>query len=159
MLLSFTVLPWYYHGSNRFFAGESTTFGKLHDDISQLEQASTDKPIDFGISKIYYGGLCWALLALTVLLGLLAAVPLGRWSRATRAAAGAVSVLGLGLTFWVVAPFQWAHSTSSYLTGLDSPSYLTWLAHGSFGFWFAVAGFVLTGAAAWLGPRGARSVR
>jgi hypothetical protein len=93
-------------------------------------------------ARAYFGWLAWVLLVAVVLIGLLANAPMGL-SALLRPLGLVLGLAGAGLTFWALK------FDSSVSIGDE-------LKHTSVGFWIAVAGFVLAGVGALLGPRHVR---
>ena len=159
-VLAFTALRWF-HGSDGIFGSITprSTFSKLHDEaVQDLPTELGGSHVDFGISKIYFGGLAWAALIAAVALGIAAALPLRRGARAVRIVAGAMTLIGLGLTLWAIRLVSFDQVAADYY-GDHTPGYGGWVAHMGLGAWLAVAAFVLIGVGIGVGNRATHHAR
>lgn len=133
IVLAFTVIDW--------FKGPSGTTrpGDLHRILSHAGNLSE------GLSKAYFSWLGWALLALAVLTALIAAAP--TLGGPFRIIGPVVAAAAIAVTFVGIQLFR-----SSVVNG-TGVSYSTYLNNARVGFYLTLAGFVLIGIGAALGPR------
>jgi hypothetical protein len=132
LVLSFTVLDWY------SFSGSK--FSDLHRGVHDLGSLAT------GPARLYFGWLAWVMAIVAVLAALIAAAPVV--GGPLRVVAPIVAAAGVVVSLFAV---QFARSGLDPVNGYDG--YGSFLRHARLGFWFAVAGFVLVGFGALLGPR------
>jgi hypothetical protein len=126
MLVSFLALKWEK-------GGPDSKFSKIHDALS------AGLPGVNGLSKAYFGWLGWALLVVVAVIALAANLP--------TPVSPALRILGLllGLGGAVVTLFAIKVGSN------DSFSYD--IKHGGIGYWVAIAGFVVAGIGAVIGPQ------
>ncbi len=136
IVLAFTVFDW--------FKGPSSTT-RLSDLHRILSHAGT---LSEGLSKGYFSWLGWALLAVAVLTALIAATPT---VGATFRFIGPVVAAGA-----IVMTFVGIHLFKSSVVNGTGVSYSTYLNNARVGFYLTLAGFVLVGVGAALGPRKGR---
>jgi hypothetical protein len=152
---AFTVLQWFRKNYNSVGGGGSkVTFHDIHNTLDGLETKLAHSPfggfIDLGFSPTFFGWLGWALLAVAVVGAALAVSPLG--TGAVRVAGAFAGAVGAGLTAWNLQLFRVNADVGSRSARVPD-GYLDWLKHTSFGAWAALAGFLLLGVAAAIGPR------
>jgi hypothetical protein len=123
VLVSFTALDWY----------RGSTF-------SDLRSATDNNPNAEGFATAYFGWLGWVALIVVVVAGVLASLPTPVL-RICRIIGIVVGVAMAGLTFLAID-----------FSG-DSTGYSNYLKHAQIGFYFAVAGFLIAGIGAGVGPR------
>jgi hypothetical protein len=158
--LAFTRLPWLRTDNGTPFlpaANSKTKFTDLHNSLEQAKlelegSASAAKLVHFGIAPSYFSWLAWVLLLVSFVFAMLAVSPLRGLSTVFRVLGALIALAGVGATLWAIELVRLDSRLAAQL-GTKSPSYLDYLKHGGLGFWAAVAGFVLIGLAALVGPR------
>ncbi len=123
VLVSFTALDWY----------RGLTFSDIHTNLNSDSDAN-------GFAKVYFGWLGWVALIIVVVAGVLASFPTAAL-RICRIVGIVVGVAMSGLTFLAI-------DFSGNGTG-----YSDYLKDAQVGFYFAVAGFLIAGIGAGVGPR------
>jgi hypothetical protein len=123
VLVSFTALDWY----------RNSTFGDINTSLSNNPNAN-------GFAKVYFGWLGWVALVIVVVAGVLASFPTPAL-RICRIIGIVVGIAMSGLTFLAID-----------FSG-NSTGYSDYLKNAQIGFYFAVAGFLLAGIGAGIGPR------
>jgi hypothetical protein len=123
VLVSFTALDWYGNG----------TFSDIRSSLSDNANAN-------GFAKVYFGWLGWVALIIVVVAGVLASFPTPAL-RICRIIGIVVGIAMSGLTFLAID-----------FSG-NSTGYSDYLKNAQIGFYFAVAGFLLAGIGAGIGPR------
>jgi hypothetical protein len=128
LVVSFTALTWFSAFPN------SGTFSAIHDVVSKDSHAA-------GFTSAYFGWLAWVFLIVVVVAGVLSSVP-SPALRVFRIIGVVVGFAAAGLTFLAIK-----------ISASGSPAYSEYLKHARIGFYFAVAGFLLAGIGAAIGPR------
>ena len=123
VLVSFTALDWYHN----------STFSDINTSLGNDSNAN-------GFAKVYFGWLGWTALIVVVVAGVLASFPTPAL-RICRIIGIVVGIAMAGLTFLAID-----------FSG-DSTGYSNYLKHAQIGFYFAVAGFLIAGIGAGVGPR------
>ncbi|MDT4907682.1 MAG: hypothetical protein QOF87_3090 [Pseudonocardiales bacterium] len=134
LLISFTVLEWY--------PGSSQPSAVAHIRFADLHQAS-DFDLAPVLSGAYFGWLAWVLLLLVIAVGFAANVP--------TQASGVLRILGAAIGLGGVVATYYALAGLSRRNEGDYP-----LHNASAGIWLALAGFLIAGLGAALGPMRAR---
>lgn len=132
LVLSFTVVNWY--------SGGQSHFSDVHRLVQDLGSLAT------GPARLYFGWLAWVLAIVAVVAALVAAAPVV--GGPLRVVAPIVAAAGIVVTFFAV---QFVRSGLD--PGHEYDGYGSFLRNARVGFWFAVAGFLLVGLGALLGPR------
>jgi hypothetical protein len=127
--ISFAALDWY-AGPTRPGAVAHTTFS----DLDRL--TATGYP---GIVSAYFGWLAWAAFLVVIIVGFVANLPKPA-ANGLRATGLVLGLSGSGLTYYVL-------DRVARLNDGDYP-----LHHAQVGVWFALAGFLVAGAGAAIGP-------
>ncbi len=142
VILAFTALDWFGSGD---VSGSKSKFSDIHKvlGISGLKDLAQGPP------KLYFGWLGWALLAAAALTALLAALP--TLGAPFRVIGVLVAVAAIVLTFLAIQLLK----NNGQVPG-DLRGYSAWLKHARTGFYTAVAGFVLMGVGAAIGPSRSR---
>lgn len=130
IIVAFTAVNWF----SDF--GTKNHFSDLH--------KITNTTFGAGVAKAYFGWLGWVLLAVTVILALAANVPSAA-AAALRPLGAVVALVSIGLTFWAIK-----------LSSAGTPGYSEYLKHARVGFYLAVAGFLIAGIGALIGPHRSR---
>jgi hypothetical protein len=151
LVVAFTAVNWF-EGS-----GQSHV-SNVHSVLSAFGDLAA------GPAKLYFSWLGWTLLVVATIAGLIAAVP--TVGRVFRAIAPVVAAGGLVATFLAVrlvgssglASGGILYSPTDATDELPNPglSYFDYLKEARLGFYLAVAGFVLVGVGALIGPRNRR---
>lgn len=158
VLLAFTVLDWFRSGSDsQFFRdGSDSTFGDLRDGFdafrTRLDAAtpSAGRDVHFGIADSYFGWLGWLLFAVAVCVAVAAALP-SRAAPVLRATGLVVGLVAAGLTVWALQLVTFSGRLAQLAVG--APTFWGYVKHSGVGAWLAIAGFVLLGIGAAIGPR------
>ena len=124
LIIAFTALNW---GKT-----DGTSFSNLHRALDRVTGLS-------GLSTAYFGWLAWTLTIVLIVVGIAANLP-SPASGPLRALGGIVGAAGIAFTFLAI----------NFGGGI---SYGETLKGARFGFWFAVAGFLLAGIGALIGPQ------
>ncbi len=127
LVVSFTALTWFSAFPN------SGTFSAIHKVVGHSGSA--------GFASAYFGWLAWVFLIVVVVAGVLSSVP-SPALRVFRIIGVVVGFAAAGLTFLAIK-----------ISASSSPAYSEYLKHARIGFYFAVAGFLLAGIGAAIGPR------
>lgn len=130
VLLAFTALDWY-PGSTGPSAVAHIMFGDL--------RAASKFDLAPALSRAYFGWLAWVLLLLVIVVGIAANLPTPA-SRFLRVLGGAIGLGGAGATYYAL-------NGLSRLNDGDYP-----LHDASAGIWLTLAGFLVAGAGAAIGP-------
>ena len=133
LIISFTALSWFSD-----FGGSSHV-----SDIHRILAESSS--FAGGVAKVYFGWLSWVLLVVVVVAALLANLP-SPAATAFRILGPIVAAAAIALTFVAI-------NLSGASAGPGAPAYSEYLKHAWLGFYFAVAGFLLVGIGAIIGPR------
>lgn len=131
VLISFTVLEWY-PGSNGPSAVTHIRFADLHE-ASNFELA----PV---LPNAYFGWLAWVLLLLVLAVGWAANLP--------TPASGVLRLLGVAVGLGGTVATYFALDALSEINEGDYP-----LHNASAGIWLTLAGFLVAGTGAAIGPR------
>lgn len=136
VVLAFTALDWY--GKNGL-SGSQSRFSDIHKALDQIG--------DFAQSpaKLYFGWLGWVLLAAAAVTALIAALP--TVGMPFRVLGVLVAIAAVVLTFLSIQLVKNDQAVEKAFRG-----YGAWLKHGRLGFYTAIAGFVLMGVGAAIGP-------
>ena len=126
LIIAFTAVDWFSQ-----FGGDSH-FGDIHNVLDASPNQAN------GLPKAYFGWLGWVLLIAVVVLAIAANLP--------SAASGPLRVLGAVLAAAAIAITFFAIQLT------DAPSYTQVLKHVRVGFYLALAGFLLAGIGALVGP-------
>jgi hypothetical protein len=130
LLVAFTSVDWY-PGSNRPSAVVHIRFNDLHN-----LTASTS----VGLAKAYFAWLSWVLLLVVIAVGFVANLP-SPVANGLRIAGLAVGLAGAAVTYLALNKLaSWTGSHSAF-------------DHARAGVWLALAGYLVAGAGAALGPR------
>jgi hypothetical protein len=136
VLVSFTALSWYGGGRGADSAG-AAKFGDLHTLATAVAGS--------GLGRTYFSWLAWILLILVIVIGLAANIP----SPGTGALRGIGLVVGGAaavLTYLAVAKlFDAVHALGGTQVGVFD--------HAQPGLYLALAGFLLAGVGAAIGPK------
>jgi hypothetical protein len=124
LIIAFTALNW---GRNN-----GTSFSDLHRVLDRVTGLS-------GLSTAYFGWLAWTLAIVLIVVGVAANLP-SPASGPLRALGGIVGAAGIAFTF-LALDFGAGTSYADTLKG------------ARFGFYFALAGFLLAGIGALIGPQ------
>lgn len=160
-ILSLFVLAWYRKNYNSFSGGAGTTqkstFPKIHDTLSQAQQAIDSQPsvgkyIHLGIAPTYFGWLGYVLIAAAVVLAIISALPLGGAVVAVKFVSALVALAGLAATFWAIDLINVDAQLRSQV-GSAGGGYTYWLKHTSFGAWAMMLAFLLCFIASLLPPK------
>ncbi|MCU1656210.1 MAG: hypothetical protein JWO57_866 [Pseudonocardiales bacterium] len=136
LIVSFTAVNWFTKG----------TLGRSHfSDVHQV--LNIQSAFAAGLAKAYFGWLAWVLLAVTVVIALLANAP-SPFATALRVIGALAAAASIALTFLAI------NLLKSGVPG--APSYSEYIKHARVGFWMAIAGFLLVGVGALIGPRRGR---
>jgi hypothetical protein len=140
LIVSFTAVNWFsFPGTN----GDSH-FGDVHTVLNAADSSGlAAEP-----ANAYFSWLAWVLLIVAVLVALLAVTP--AIGTAFRVIGPIVALGAIVLTFLAVKLFSGSNSD----TGFNG--YGDYLKHTSIGFYLALAGFLLAGIGAVVGPRNSR---
>jgi hypothetical protein len=131
LMISFTAVDWY-PGSTGPSAIAHITFTDLH----RLTTANTT----VGIATAYFGWLAWVLLILVIAVGLAANLPT-RAANGLRAAGFALGLAGAACTYLALSKL--ASASGGSVGAFD---------HARIGVWLALAGYLVAGAGAAIGP-------
>jgi hypothetical protein len=134
-VFAFTAVDW-------FYGSQSSSYSSVHKAINAAKLAGVGSP---PIARAYFSWLAWVLLAVAVICTLLAATP--TIAGPFRIAGVVVAVAGVVITFIAIKVFN-----DSALLGSAYRGYWSYLKHARLAFYLAVAGFVLIGAGAAIGP-------
>ena len=134
-VVALTAVDW-------FDGGRSSSFSSVHKVINAAKAVGVGSP---PIARAYFSWLAWALLGVAVICALLAATP--TISAPFRIAGVVVALAGVVFTFIAIKVFD-----DSALLGSSYSGYWSYLKHARLAFYLAVAGFVLIGAGAAVGP-------
>ncbi len=135
VVVSFTVLGWYSASGGVDTVG-AIGFGELH-----AQTRSFDAP---QLARDYFAWLSWVLLLATIGMGIEANLP-SRSSGSFRVLGFVSGCVGAGVTYLALHSL-WGALADRY--GADVGVFR----HASLGLWVALAGFVLAGLGAALGP-------
>ena len=130
-IVAFTATNW-------FDGHEDSHFSDVHNAVQVLDRYKVAN----GVSVAYFGWLAWVLLAAAVVFALIANIP-STAGAAFRVIGPLVAAAGLAFTFLAIR----------LATKSDSNSYGDYLKHARVAFYLALAGFLLAGVGAALGPR------
>ena len=128
LVISLTALPWF-----RDFGVGSGSFSDVHTALDRLGSQAA------GLADSYFSWLAWLLAIVSVVVAILANLP--------SPASGPLRALGAVVAAAAIAISFFAIQLSS--TG----SYTEYLKHAHIGFYFAIAGFLLVGIGALIGPK------
>jgi hypothetical protein len=127
-VIAFTAVDWYKGGRSHF------------SDVSNVVDQADKIGFATGAAKVYFSWLAWVLLAVAVILAIIANLPTPA-SGAFRALGALVAAAGIGMTFWAV---QFLHHRGAYSE---------YIKNARVGFYLTLAGFLLIGIGALIGPR------
>lgn len=130
-VVAFTAVDWYTLGAK----DSSSHYGEVKKVLDQLGGTAS------GISKLYFGWLGWALLAVAFVVAVLANMPSSS-AGPLRALGVIIAVASIAITFWALK-----------FLSTSSPGYSHYLDHARIGFYLALAAFLLIGIGAMIGPR------
>jgi hypothetical protein len=140
LVVAFTAVSWF---SGDGGTGGSSSFSNVHQALDQVP----------GLREVtanaYFSWLGWVLLVVAVGAALVANVP--TIGPPFRVIAPIVALGSIVVTFVAIKLLK-----DSDQLGSDYQGYTTYLKHASTGFYLAVAGFVLVGVGALIGPRNRR---
>jgi hypothetical protein len=125
LIIALTALDWFKNG---------LSFSDTHRFLDVSPGAS-------GLATAYFGWLAWTLTIVVIVVGIAANLP-SPASGPLRALGGIVGAAGIAFTFLAI--------NLSSASGVD---YSTYLKDARVGFYFALAGFLLAGIGALIGPR------
>ncbi len=125
LVIAFTALDW-------LSVRGSSTFGDLGDTLDVNGAAN-------GLARNYFSWLGWLLLVLVVGVAILANLP-SPASGPLQALGAVGAAAGVAITFFAINLYS------------DGQAYTEYLKHARLGFYFALAGFVLAGIGALVGP-------
>lgn len=131
VIVAFTAVDWFKKGTD-----SHSHFSDIHRVLDQNDALAA------GPAKLYFAWLAWALLVVVVLVALLANLP--------SPVAPALRVLGSLLALGAIALSFLAINLVK--SGLHGPAYSSTLKDARVGFYLAVAGFLLAGIGAAIGP-------
>lgn len=140
VVLAFTSVNWFKGAT----ASDPAHFGNIR---TLLDTSGSSAAT---LAKAYFDWLGWALLVVAVLSAILAAVP--TVGAALRVIGPVVALGGVVLTFFAIQLLKSGVTADHALS-----SYSDYLKNARLGFYLALAGFVLIGIGAALGPRHRRS--
>lgn len=124
VVVSFTAVNWR--------SDSNSGFGDIHDGLNSIGNRAN------GFASAYFGWLGWVFLVLVVVAGVLSSVPTPAL-RVTRIIGTVAGFAAAGLTFLAIDL-------------VDGVTYTHYLKDARLGFYFAVAGFLLAGIGAAIGP-------
>jgi hypothetical protein len=137
VLTAYTALDWYKHDSGQ----GASHFSAVHDALRALHSVGGANAISYA----YFSWLAWVLLAVAVIGALVANLPTSA-VRVSRLVGSVVALLGLIAT-----------ALSIQLTSGDrvasTVSYADYVKKAGFGFYVGLAGFLVIGIGALIGPR------
>jgi hypothetical protein len=133
-VIAFLAVNWFDDGGRSHFS-----------DTHRAVQALDDAGAANGLAVAFFGWLAWVSLIIVLVVALLANVP----NPLVGALRGIGFVLGLGGAALTFASIKLSSGT---LQG-DTTTYGDYLKHAGTGFWLTVAGFVVMGIGALIGPR------
>ena len=129
LIIAFTAVNWYK-------ATRDTGFGDISDALDRTNSAA-------GVASAYFGWLAWLLLVALVIVGVVANLP-SPASGPLRALGGILAAAAIALTFFAVKLD-------------DSLSMSDYLKNARVGFYLALAGFLIAGIGALIGPTRTRT--
>lgn len=136
LVVAFTVVDWFTHATD----DGPSHFSDIHNLVKRLEHVNAAN----SVSSAYFSWLGWVLLGVAVLAAILACAP-GSTSTPFKVIGVLAALAGIVLTFVAIDIVKSGTS--------GAPSYSDYLKHSRLGFYLAIAGFVLAGVGALIGPR------
>jgi hypothetical protein len=136
VIVAFSALDWFTKNSITRGSNAHTHFSDIH---QLLNVADT---IAAGTAKVYFAWLGWALLVVVAAFALLANLP-SPLTNAFRIVGAIAAAAAIAVTFAAIKLVD---------TSASAADYSDFLKHASIGFYAAVAGFLLIGVGAVVGP-------
>ena len=163
VVLAFTVFKWFRNGTadNPFGSkNDKSKFSDIHDALDKVSAQingagqGLSKDVSFGVSKLYFGWLGWVLLGVAVVVAVLALLPTAA-APALRLVGLIVGIAAAAITVWALDLISVSGTLASLVKsrGDSVPGFTDYIKHSGLGAWAAIAGFLLIGIGAVIGPQ------
>lgn len=146
--LAYTVLDWFRAETDGSFpVSGSSHFGDVLSLVTHAEEQTRGIVGAAPVARVYFSWFAWVLFAVVVACTALACLP-NRFSTVAGLVGIVLAAAAIGLTFSALQLIE-VRDDAYAPFGLNYGDYF---GHAQLGFWFTVAGYLLLGAAALVGP-------